>query len=124
MLSSAEKKRMEDEISRLSVVIKRTPAGTERDKLYHQRTKYRRALIAGKRYTPDNPHYQRNTQDEDCRTKNPKVKLHLVEQRLDHELLPTERLRLRRKKEKLRKQIYESKVGEPPTLKKLKEELQ
>jgi hypothetical protein len=115
---------MEDEISRLSTVIKRTPAGTERDKLYHQRAKYRRALSAGKGYTPNNPKYGLNTQDEDCRTKNPKVKLHVIEQRLDHELLPTERLRLRRKREKLRKQIYESKVEEPPTLKKLKEELQ
>lgn len=124
MLSEWKKMKMRQEITRLDSLLRGLPSGTERDKLIKQRRAYTRAIEAGKEYTPDNPRYRRNTQDEDCRTNNPRVKLHLVEQRLDHELIPTERLRLRRKKEKLRKQIYESKVGEPPTLKKLKEKIE
>lgn len=124
MLSEWKKMKMRQEITRLDLILKGIPSGTKRDKLIKQRRAYTRAIDAGKEYTPDNPKYRRNTQDEDCRTKNPRIKLHLVEQRLDHELLPTERLRLRRKREKLRKQIYESRVEEPPTLKKLKEEIQ
>ena len=101
-------------------------AGPLRDKLYHQRAKYRRALAEGRTYTPENPKFTRNTTDPDSRTKNDRVKLHLIEQRLDHELQDSERQRLNRKKNRLRAKLYNGlRPGEdkPETLNRLLEEI-
>jgi len=101
-------------------------AGSLRDKLYHQRAKYRRALSEGRTYTPENPKFARNTTDPDSRTKNDRVKLHLIEQRLDHELQDSERQRLNRKKDRLWAKLYSGlRPGEdkPETLNRLLEEI-
>lgn len=92
---------MENKLQELKSKLHGVPSGTARDKLMHQKRKLAKAIAEGRSYTPDNARFARNTADVDCSVRDPRVKLHVIERRLDHELQPGERRRLSRKAKRL-----------------------